>query len=283
MPQSEPRSDESLNSQALRGSNSSRGLLRGHPPSIRGQRGQMRGHFRSQEFNQQIRPPNTNEDLISYEKSYDQNSFQEGGNQYSSQNRQICGQNQQIRGQSLPMRGQSSHMRVQNPQIRGQNPQMRGQNPQMRGQNPQMRGQNLPMRGQNGQMRGHSQQRGQNYPRRGQLGSNRGHMRDPNSQSPGQTQQNFPQNNFNMSQQPPRLNPPQTEIRNYENQEQIDVNDSTALGKVISRELQKIMNGEDSEEEPFSGNPQDRSLILIILDYKIFCMKSKNKTCNFCF
>merc|ERR1712227_51349 len=123
-------------------------------------------------------------------------------------------------------------------------------------QNAQMRGQNAQMRGQNPQMRGHSQQRGQNYPRRGQLGSNRGHMRDPNSQSPGQTRQNFPQNNFTISQQPPRLNPLQNEIRNYENQEQIDVNDSTALGKVISRELQKIMNGEDSDEEPFSGNPQ---------------------------
>ena len=275
--QSEMRGDESINSQALRGRNSSRGLVRGQPPAMRGQRGQMRGHFRNQESDQQMRHPNNHEDFINYVKSHDQNLFQEGEHQSLSQNREIQGQNSQMRSQNPPMRGQNPQMRGQNPQMRGQNgrmrgqnPQMRGQNPQTRGQNPQMRGQNSHMRGlnsairgQNGQMRGYSQQRGHNFPSRGQFGSSRGTMRDPNSYHQGQTHQNFPQDHFNISQQPPRLNQPQSEMRNFENQDQIDVNDSTALGKVISRELKKIMNGEDSEEdnEQAFGKPQDRSLI----------------------
>ena len=295
--ESERRCDDSSNSQAFGGRNSSRGLIRGHSPSMRGQRGQMRGHFRNQESNQQMRHPNDGEDFINYEQSHDQNLFQEDEHQYMSQNRQIRGQNPRMRGQNPPMRGQSSQVRGQNPHMRGQNcqmgghnPQMRGQNGQMRGQNPQIRGQNSQMRdqnpllrsqngqmrghnpqmkGQNPQIRGHSQQRGQNFPSRGQFGSNRGSLRDPNSQNPGQTRQSFPQDHFNMSQQPPRFNQPESEIRNSENQDQIDVNDSTALGKVISRELKKIMNGDDSEEdnEQAFGNHQDRSLIYIVKYY----------------
>lgn len=254
------------------------GQMRGHPNSMRGQEGLRRGS-RGAYSGQPMKSRAPNEESVENEDSFDHNGRpfrqQAHGNQFGQPRGQPRGNEfAQPHGQEYC----DAFGEPQGQQLGNQFGQPHGNQfgQPHRNQFGQPDGYPVGQPHQFGQPHGqpHGNQVGQPHdqPHGYQLGEPGDYFRGvPHQQQFGQPQGPQPGHpaGRHVGQKPPRL----------ENEEQIDVNDSNALGKVISRELQKLMNGEDSDENETQNsihesylaqsNNKERSYFLQICDRNV--------------